>query len=208
MRPRRRLVLAVAASVVLPALAFVLLGDRFEAGVADAVRSMSGGRLLVCVTGLLAGDLLLPIPSSVVLTFAGRELGAAAAFGAGMVGLTASCELGYWAARVLRRREPSPDERLLQDRMTGSAVWWLQLTRPLPILAEASTLVAGWTRVPHTRFLVAVLTGNAWVVGSFVAMGVLLSDWPAAAVLALSAVVPVAVTLLVRRLLRRDEPPP
>ena len=205
-RPRTTHLL-IAAAVVLPGLGFVLLGEGFEARLAAAAGSLRGWRLAGLVAGLLASDLLLPIPSSVLLALAGRELGVPAATLAGAAGLTVSCEIGYWAARLLGARltdarTDAADRGPLERGLRKNAAWWLVLSRPLPILAEAATLLAGLSRVPHGAFLAAVVFANVWVAACFAALGVLGRDWPPAALLAVSAAVPLAATWAARRRLR------
>src|SRR4051794_8136916 len=48
------------------------------------------------VVGLLAADVFLPIPSSLVATGAGALLGYTLGFSAIWIGLTLGCVLGYW----------------------------------------------------------------------------------------------------------------
>ena len=190
--------------LVVPGLAFVALGEGFEAGVADRFASLSGWTLGLAVAGLLAADLLLPVPSSVVLALAATRIGLPAATLAGWVGLTVSCEIGYWCGRRLgrrfvHRRVSQSDRRPAADPLAASAAWWLVLSRPLPILAEAATLMAGLSRVPHGRFLVAVAVGNLWVSVCFAMLGVLGRDWPVGALLLVTALLPLAATAVIRR---------
>ena len=201
MTARTKTLALLAAAVVLPGVAFVLLGEGFEASLSAWAASLRGPRLAAAVAGLLAADLLLPVPSSVVLAYAGRELGFAAAALAGAAGLTVSCEVGYWSARLLGRAAGA-DAELLGGRVRRAAGWWVVLTRPLPILAEAATLAAGLARVPHGRFLAAAVVGNVWVAACFAGLGAAGRDWPAWAVLAASATLPLAATGAARRRLR------
>ena len=197
----------IAAAVVLPGLGFVLLGEGFEERLSDAARSLDGWPLAGLVAVLLASDLLLPIPSSVLLAFAGRELGVVPATLAGAAGLTASCEIGYWGARLIGSRltdakTDAADRGPIERGLDENAAWWLVLSRPLPILAEAATLLAGLARVPHGLFLAAVVIANVWVAACFSGLGVVGRDWPPAALLTVSAAVPLAVTFAARRWLR------
>ena len=208
MSGRTKLVLLIAI-LVLPGIGFVLLGDGFEASLADRVREYQGWPLACVVAASLASDLLLPIPSSVVLAFAGRELGVVWATVAGAVGLTVSCEIGYWAARLIggrfvKTRTSDGDRSFLAEGVAKRAAWWLVLSRPLPILAEAATLIAGLSRLRHGLFLGTVAIANVWVAACFSALGVLGSEWHPTVLLTVSAVVPLAATWVVRWVSRRQ----
>lgn len=191
-------------TLVIPLTGFLLLGESFESRVADVVRGLSSPAALAsAVAGILAADLFLPVPSSVVLTYSGQTLGVFVATLAGTLGLTVSSEIGYWIGRVggrtANRWLADEDLRGLQGRTHRSALWWIVLTRPIPLIAEAATIGAGLARLSHTAYLLTVVIANAWVCLIFSGLGVLGGEayqWP---VLILSAVVPLGLTWLVKR---------
>lgn len=166
-----RHVLFVAAVLLIPIFPFLLLGEAFEERVAQwSRRHLAGetadvGVKFGVVTGLLAADLFLPIPSSAVSTYAGGVMPLASAAAASWLGMTAGACLGFGLARGLGR--PFAARRAGQDdleRMHGLAERYgpltLVLTRPLPLLAEACVLLLGTTRLSWRRFLAPVLVSN------------------------------------------------
>ena len=76
MRDLVRPLLPVVVVLLLPIIPFLIWGDRFEAWV-DAWRNDPPSPAIIALTvvGLLSSDIFLPVPSSVVSTFAGSQLG-------------------------------------------------------------------------------------------------------------------------------------
>lgn len=130
---------------------------------AEALRSAPGAGLAVLVAGLLAADVVLPVPSSVVSTASGALFGWALGAAVSWAGMTLGClvgwALGRSAGRPGLRRFVGEDELAraegLAARFGGAA---LALSRPVPVLAEASVLLAGACGVPLGRAL--------WVTGA------------------------------------------
>lgn len=192
-------------TLIVPLLGFLLLGEAFERFVADAVRSIdSVPALWLAVVGALASDLFLPIPSSVVLTFAGAEMGIVAAALAGTIGLTVSAEMGYWLGRVGGRSlgarfASDADLDALENRASATSLWWLIVSRPLPLIAEAATVGAGIAGISHRRFLAVAIVANAWVAIVFAALGSWGGERYQWITLAASAIVPLLLTAALRR---------
>ncbi len=151
---------------LLPALPFLVVGELpgerwLSARDGDAVSFAAIG------AGLLAVDVLLPVPSSVVGSLLGARLGAAAGFLACWVGLVAGNLLGWALGRgaSLRFEASLP--------MVPTA-WLVFATRPVPIVAEGITLAAGTARMPLRWFGLAIAAGNACYAAVLVAVGVAL----------------------------------
>ena len=121
------------------------------------------------IVALLAADVLLPIPSSVVMVLSGAAFGVV--WGS-LLSLTGSI-LGEWLGfEMVRRfgrrvtRSVAGDEELAQvnrffERHGAVAVL---VTRPLPIVMETMSLAAGLSRMTRRVFLIASLVGTAPIV--------------------------------------------
>jgi uncharacterized membrane protein YdjX (TVP38/TMEM64 family) len=167
--------LIVLTAIILP---FVALEGRLEAWghelfAAAADRPVAVGAV---VMGLLAGDVLLPVPSSIVSTFAGAALGwrlAAATIWAGMtMGALAGYALGAGALRPLALRLVGERELARASRLAGDAgALGLVLTRAVPVLAEASTLAAGAARMNLWLFFAATAASNLVVALAYAGVG-------------------------------------
>jgi uncharacterized membrane protein YdjX (TVP38/TMEM64 family) len=103
--------------------------------------------------GLLAADVLVPIPSSIVGTMLGARLGFLPGFIAAFAGMMSGQLLAYAAARRLLRRHS--DELPVAPTLTV-----VFLSRPVPVLAEAVAIAAGAARLSWPQFLVACGAGN------------------------------------------------
>lgn len=135
----------------------------------------AGALLALAIVALFAGDVFLPVPSSLV------SVAAVALFGwAGglliWIGMTVGCGLGYWlgsrAARPLAKRFIGRDEVTRAQRIAadlGPAT--LVLTRAVPVLAEAATVAAGLAAMPFGQFALSTGLANAGIALVYVAWG-------------------------------------
>ncbi len=117
------------------------------------------GLAMAVVIGLLAADVVLPVPSSAVLIASGAALGPVLGAVAGTLGVVAGATVGYVLGARVGREPSGPDAaraRRLVARWGAAAI---VLTRPVPLLAESTAIVAGTTRMPPGRFLAAVVAG-------------------------------------------------
>ena len=195
---------------------YAALGTRIEAWTA-ALLGPGGARsaaLALLVAGLLGADIVLPIPSSLVSTAAGYWFGVVAGTLISFVGMMVACVAGYWIGAVSGRAAAA---RLVGaagiEEMTRSAerygLWGVVLSRPAPVLAEASVLLAGIARVPFRRFFVACALANLGISLVYAAAGAL-SATTGSFFLALAAAValPAVASRLLRRRGARDGAPP
>jgi len=206
-----RPLLLIAGALLVPVVPFLLLGESFEEQVAAWVRQeWSPQTQFGLIVAALSTDILLPIPSSAVSTYAGGVLGFASGTLASWVGMTAGACLGYGLARLAGRPLAArfageKDLTRVQELARRYGATALVLTRPLPILAEACVLLMGVVRLRWSLFLVAVMLSNLAVSATYAAFG----QWFEASdslpvALGISLIVPLIFTWLVRRHLRGD----
>jgi uncharacterized membrane protein YdjX (TVP38/TMEM64 family) len=127
------------------------------------------------IFGLLAFDVLLPVPSSIVSTAAGVLLGFWRGAAIVWTGMTVGCLLGY----ALGRRVSGAAGRFVGEdglRRAESLVqrygdWTLVICRPVPVLAEASVMFAGLVRAPFGRFLALTSLSNLGIAVGYAAFG-------------------------------------
>jgi len=89
------LCIAILAVILIP---FFLFGDRIETWTDSFLRAASDQSVLVAIVLglLLASDILLPVPSSMVSTAAGFFLGFMGGMITSLIGMTVSCIAGFW----------------------------------------------------------------------------------------------------------------
>jgi uncharacterized membrane protein YdjX (TVP38/TMEM64 family) len=172
-------VVALLALIIVP---FALLGATLERWVADHLWN-AGAPLFAAVlgAGLLAADVFLPIPSSLVATGLGALLGAPLGTMVGTVGLTAGCVLGYATGALARTAFL---EELISGRDLQRVSYWLAkygvtaliLCRAVPVLAEASVIVAGAMRMRPIPTFAATTLANLGISVVYAGLGSLSTD--------------------------------
>ncbi|MBS1825611.1 MAG: VTT domain-containing protein [Acidobacteria bacterium] len=162
---RKKLALAVGVLFVLILAPFALWEDPMNAW-ADAMlqAQRSRGWSFGVIVLLLVSDIVLPIPSSIVSTSSGYLLGFGLGLAAGWTGMTLAClggyALGRYAGKRLLSRLLSAEDMALAKRdFEQRGDMMLAVSRPVPMLAEASVIMAGALARPFSRFF--VVTGLA-----------------------------------------------
>ena len=157
-------------------LPFLLFEEQFNAFAGHVTRSESSQWLVaVAVFGLLALDVFLPVPSSIVSTAAGVFLGFLAGAAVVWAGMMAGCALGY----VVGSRGSGAARRLVGsdgiERASALVRQYGELTivlcRPVPVLAEASVVFAGLVHAPFGRFLRLTAVSNLGIALGYSAFG-------------------------------------
>jgi uncharacterized membrane protein YdjX (TVP38/TMEM64 family) len=156
---------------------------------------------------LIWGDLVLPIPQTVVITALGITYGAVLGGLLGSLGLITGGLLGYGlmltsvrrlAQRCVRPRSLHKMESLFER---GGA-WAIVLTRSLPYsVPEATVFLAGIARMPIRKFTAALTIGSVPTAFAFAAMGAGWADQPIVA-LAASYVLPILLLPIALYLMR------
>jgi uncharacterized membrane protein YdjX (TVP38/TMEM64 family) len=144
--------LIIAAAVCVPLVPFFIIGEMPGERWLSAADEHAG-LFALAGAGLLAIDIFLPVPSSIVGTMLGARLGLLPGFAATFVGLMAGQVLAYAGSRWLLRREQS-------DLPPAPTLMAIFLSRPVPVLAEAMALAAGASNLRWSQFLLACGTGN------------------------------------------------
>ena len=204
-RPIRVLLILALVAVAVPLVPFLAFGTRLDHLVASWLDPLPAPPVLAAIeVGVLAADLLLPVPSSMVATLGGAQLGVVVGTACGWLGMTAGAMVGWWLGRTagaasLSRLTLDERERLArQQRRFGPLA--VVLTRPLPLVAEAAALMAGAAGMGCREFLLAAGSGNlaialVWSLAGALGRQADSLQW----VLVGSLAVPVAITWLVLR---------
>ncbi|OGV62660.1 MAG: hypothetical protein A2498_14720 [Lentisphaerae bacterium RIFOXYC12_FULL_60_16] len=130
------------------------------------------------LAGLLASDIFLPIPSSLASTACGMVCGMGWGTLASWMGMNVSCVIGYqvgfaWGRLAAGRLVGTGQVRRLEalSRQWGS--WVVIVCRPVPVLAEASVVVAGLGRMAYGRFLFLCVGSNLVISAVYATVGAL-----------------------------------
>jgi 3-dehydroquinate synthase len=219
----RRLLKPLLLVTIVLVLPIALLATRGESFAAELHKWQTAppppAALAALIVGILAIDVVLPVPSGPVSTLAGSHLGFTLGTAASALGMTLGATIAfalarYWASFHVdgSLRDANPvSERPAHVKSTIEAEqacrehgpWLLVITRPLPIVAEAAVLLVGGLGMPWRTFLPTVIASNLAVSAAYAALGTQASahGWLPLAVCA-SIALPLAIALACRRRLR------
>jgi len=147
-----RWLLIIAAALCVPLVPFFIIGEMPGERWLSATDEHAG-LFALAGAGLLAIDVLLPVPSSIVGTLLGARLGFVPGFVATFAGLMVGQVGAYAASRWLLRRRAGA-------LATAPTLLALFLSRPVPVLAEAMVLAAGAAQLRWSQFVIACGSGN------------------------------------------------
>ncbi|RLD21515.1 MAG: DedA family protein, partial [Bacteroidetes bacterium] len=126
------------------------------------------------LTALLASDVLLPIPSSLVSTGAGYLLGFANGAIVSWLGMTAGCVIGYalgsGSIKALRWLDDETKTKM-EEFFQRAGLWAIVVCRPVPVLAEASVIFAGMSKMNFRKFLLVTGFSNLGISIVYAAVG-------------------------------------
>lgn len=197
----------VGAAVLLLGLGWLLLDEQLQQRILTWTSTTKENRAAYgfMVMGVLASDLVLPVPSSTLLTHAGIQLGWVGGTAIGSVGLTLGSVIGFglarlWGQRFVAGRIRLADQELLETMSRNWGRYVVVLLRPVPILAEASVLLLGVGGMDWRAFATWLGLSNFSVALVFVGLGAWgkQSDWGEFPALLLATLIPVILLLIVR----------
>lgn len=124
---------------------------------------------------LLVVDVVIPVPSSLVMIALGSLFGLWLGAALSLIGLVGAGIVGFGLGRrgeAALARFVGTDQVERANRLLGR--WGLlaiALTRAIPILAETTVIMAGMSRIRWSHMLVAVILGSIPVVIAFAVIG-------------------------------------
>jgi uncharacterized membrane protein YdjX (TVP38/TMEM64 family) len=184
------------------------LGAAVEAW---SARMLAADRYLVALAGvlLLAGDAVLPVPSSAVAAAMGALLGAAAGTFVNALGMTLGCVAGYALGRAgtpIGRRILGPGRQAaLEAWIARNGLPTLILCRAVPVLAEASMMTLGAARARFAPVMAAALAADVSLGAVYAFAGAIEGPAaaPAAPAIAAAVLIPAAAALAIALIARR-----
>ena len=182
---------------------FLVFGTPLESFARTALESERADFAAAAVAFvLLAGDPFLPTPSSVIATLLAARIGFVGGAMVNAAALSVACILGYalgrvggWAMSRTGRRLP----RGFSDWVGRHGLIAVLLCRPVPVLAEASLVIAGAAGHPARRLLLwcCAVQSVLGIAYAFAGSGWGRGDWDEVAVMAGSVGVPLLGAIVV-----------
>ncbi len=161
------------ALIIIP---FLIFEKQFEAlGTWLAEGHASGWASASIIAALLALDVFLPVPSSIISTGAGVLLGFWRGAAVIWIGMTIGCAIGYAfgakAAGAARRMVGEDGLARASTVMDRHGSWALVVCRPIPVLAESSVVFAGLVHSPVQSFVWMTTLSNLGIALAYAAVG-------------------------------------
>ena len=199
--------LPMIAVLAVPIVPFLLFGEQIETALTTWKEHPPAAWIVsLVVVGLLATDIFLPIPSSLVSTLAGWQLGAVGGALAAWLGMSIGAVIGFllarWWGQPLVAWLTRPADLARTNRLAERfGPLLLVLGRGVPVLAEATVLLCGMHGLSWRRFLPPVLLSNLGLAIAYAAFGQIAEQhqWLPLA-LAVSIALPVLMVALFRAL--------
>lgn len=206
-------VLALVALMLLPILIFGDAIDEYFSGEEGLKRLQSFGQFAWLVgIALIIGDLVLPVPSTAVISGLGMLYGPWLGGLIGGIGSMLAGLIGYVGCRLLGRRfldflVGETNLEKLGRFFERYGPWAIALSRWMPLLPEALCCLAGMARMRLVPFLAALGCGSLAMGLAFAFLGAASMDRPVLG-LFISALIPVAVWPFIHFNLRRTPSQP
>jgi uncharacterized membrane protein YdjX (TVP38/TMEM64 family) len=162
----KRYLLLMAAMMAFFLILFFIVEALGVPLLSDPTPWMKHGGVLAAVlgVGLLIADVLLPVPSSLVMVAHGALFGVVVgtllsllgSVGAALFGFAIGRRGGRFLARIV-----SPEERARADYLLGRwGALAIVVTRPVPVVAETVAIMAGVSSLSWSRVALASLVGS------------------------------------------------
>ena len=191
-----KILLLIAIALLIPIVPYLVIG---ELPGEQWLSANDDSSLAFALTGggLLTLDVILPIPSSIIIALLGGRLGFLVGFLSSWLGLTVGNLIGFGIGRLW-------PQKLTPDVSESPTLIMLILSRPVPILAEAVAIAAGATQTRFSHMFSACAAGNLVYAGILAANGaaLLAADWTGSGII-LPLFVPVIGWLLWRWWVRK-----
>ncbi len=162
----KRYLLILASLIAFFLMLFVVVETLGVPLLADPTPLMRNGGMLAAVMGvsLLIADVLLPVPSSLVMVAHGALFGVVTGTFLSLLGSMGAALVGFGIGRrggKLLTRIVTPAERARADRMLDRwGALTVVVTRPIPVLAETVAIMAGTSPLSWWRMALATLVGS------------------------------------------------
>jgi membrane protein DedA with SNARE-associated domain len=205
MKTMLRPLIPVVVVLAVPIIPFLFMGNLIE----QWVSGLENSRYLPwIVIALLSGDLILPIPSSVVTTYIGGQMDWITGTLVSWVGMSLAAVIGFTLARKYGPQFALRFSSAAQLDNAGNLAGrfgpvFLVLARGVPVVAEASILLMGIHRLSWRRFLIPVLLSNLGISLGYTLFGAVAQQhhwFPVA--LGVSICVPIGLTLIAQHVLQ------
>lgn len=108
---------------------------------------------------VLVSDIILPVPSSIVIYLNGLFLGALGGFSLSMVSVVCSALIGYYIGRGSSAALRSKPDQVSDNILKKYGYLAILITRGIPVLSESVCIVCGYNRYDLKRYMLLNFLG-------------------------------------------------
>jgi len=162
----KRYLLIVAALMAFFMISFFIVEALGVSLLSDPTSWMKHGGVLAASlgVGLLIADVVLPVPSSLVMVAHGALFGVVGGTLLSLIGSVGAALFGFAIGRrggkVLERLVTPTDRTRADHLLSRWGALAIIVTRPIPLLAETVAIMAGASRMSWTNVILASLVGS------------------------------------------------
>lgn len=203
---KKTLFILLAFALAVPLVPFITIGElpglEWLEGNSDTFTFFYGA-------GLLSADIILPLPSSLIAVFLGAKLGWAYGTLSNFTGLMTGSLIGYgmgwYIGRPILNKMVSQQSQEIYAKMENQMSYWaLGITRSIPILAEASLLIAGVARLDLKKTIPVLIISNLLLAALYSVFGFFGAEQSSPTLLFLGGIIVPACGILVLLFFRKS----
>lgn len=155
----KKILFPILISVLLIILVFIFFGG-IESSILETINAIENKITYFIISFLvLISDIILPIPSSIVMFTNGYVLGLPLGFLNSIVALMLSSTIGYYLGEFTSFGFKSKSDSNVNEILNKYGVLSILLTRGIPILSESLCLVAGYHKISFKKYFLFSFIG-------------------------------------------------
>ena len=157
----RKSIIILIISIVIISLTFIFFGG-IEEQISTTLNNLQSKKLYYSAVSftILTSDIVLPVPSSVVMYLNGYVLGSLVGSFISLFSLLISSVIGYYIGKLtsIGLKAKSENSNKILSKYGTMAIL---ITRGIPILSESICIVCGYNKVPFKQYFIFNLVGYA-----------------------------------------------
>jgi uncharacterized membrane protein YdjX (TVP38/TMEM64 family) len=156
----KKIILPFFISAITIIVTFLLFED-LELFFVSSLNATSGHPLFYTLVSflVLASDIVLPVPSSIVMYTNGYVLGLFSGSMLSLIALMIGSTVGYYLGRFTSMGIKSTEDERAQTILSNYGTLSILVTRGIPIIAESICIVCGYNKMPFRQYFIMNLIG-------------------------------------------------
>lgn len=158
----RKSIIVLIISIVIITLTFIFFGG-IEEQISTTLDNLQSKKIYYSAVSftILTFDILLPVPSSIVMYLNGYVLGGIGGSCISLLSLLTSSIIGYYIGKLTSVGLKEKSENNTNTIIDKYGILSILITRGIPILSESICIVCGYNKVPFKQYFIFNLVGYA-----------------------------------------------